>query len=119
AATAVDVFSPNRVSQNLLDGVYDYVIDSCFFTENSQSPYVVFDLGAMMTVRNVALFAQSGASASRYFKNLEVKVGSSPAAGDFSSYKQLGHFPSEAPYENFQYNTEAMKAIHGRYVSVQ
>ncbi|KAF2354122.1 hypothetical protein FHG87_015127, partial [Trinorchestia longiramus] len=107
-----------RSVQNLIDGIYDYTVESCFFaTPFSQGPYILLNLGTIMTVQNVKVLAQPNPSASRYFGLLEVKVGTAAATGDFSSYKLLGYLPTMAPYGGFEYNTEAAAGISGRFVS--
>ncbi|KAF2352287.1 hypothetical protein FHG87_016960 [Trinorchestia longiramus] len=50
---------PKRVPTNLLNGVYDFAVDSCFCTNNVKNPFVVFNFGSMREIRRVSLMAES------------------------------------------------------------
>ncbi|KAF2349962.1 Galactose-binding domain-like [Trinorchestia longiramus] len=110
-----------RSVDNLLNGVYNYNIDECFFSTFAKNPYVVFDLGSTIYVRNALAVAQPNKQSRAYFQDIDIRVGEEAptASGDFQSYTQLGYLEGPASYANYEFMTDSSFPILGRYLSIQ
>lgn len=118
AATPTYALYPKRVASNLLIG-YCYAISDSMYITRVPNAFVVFDLGSTYKIRNVTILSEAYDAAVWRFKDIEVRVGSSPQTGDFTSYTLLGAMPFAAPHGWYEFHTDAPVAVAGRYVSVQ
>lgn len=105
--------------ENMIDGVDDMTVTSCHWSELAYNPYVVFDIGEPRNISNVSLIGPPESHTLIRFQELDIRVGNTLPTGDFSSYRQLGYMSGMAPYASYEYNTNAVVPITGRYISVQ
>ncbi|KAF2350586.1 Galactose-binding domain-like [Trinorchestia longiramus] len=119
AATPVDASNARRAPVNLVDGLWDLAIDNCYMSQTTSNPYFVVDLEKTTTVQKVLMIVQPSGSYENVFRFLDIRVGTSFASGDFSSYTRLEYYEGPPPYPLFEYRTNSATAVTGRYVSVQ
>ena len=104
----------------LLDGFYDYILSSCSKTmPDSSQPFICFDMGAARTISKIRLYAQPNDKAWKLFKNIEIKIGTTPKFGNFSDYVMFDFFEGAAVGSEFIYETNALTSMQGRYLAIE
>nr|XP_053639694.1 uncharacterized protein LOC128693852 [Cherax quadricarinatus] len=107
-----------RVLKNLIDGVYNLIESSCFCTSYGFQPWFLLNLKRPVYVSTVLLIAQNNVYAQSQFLKIEVRVGSTQQAGNFTSYTLLGTFPGPGKVGQIV-TLKSSQPILGQYVSVQ
>ena len=104
----------------LLDGFYDYILSSCFKTmPDSSQPFICFDMGAARTISKIRLYAQPNDHSWKFFKNIEIKIGTTPKYGNFSNYVMFDFFEGAAVGTEFIYESNALTSMQGRYLAIE
>nr|XP_045588691.1 uncharacterized protein LOC123750636 [Procambarus clarkii] len=119
AVTSTSVSGNIRIKKHLVDGIYDWDIDSCSCLYYLSSPWFLMDLGRPVNVSKVLLIAQPNTGAASSFRDFEVRVGASPQhTGNCASYKLLGTFPGTGTPSQ-RVVLKSPKPLLGQYVSIQ
>ncbi|XP_047740343.1 uncharacterized protein LOC125179141 [Hyalella azteca] len=111
--------NPLRKPSNLLDGVYTGDPEECFMSKPANNPYIVFNLTRTAAVRNVVMVSISDSGKEDSFQNMDIRVGTAPKTGNFSSYEQLAYMDGMAPHPSYEYTSNATKPIIGNFLSIQ
>ncbi|KAF2366774.1 Galactose-binding domain-like [Trinorchestia longiramus] len=109
----------SRVPKNLLDGINDKRMDNCYFSRYLYQPFIVFDLVDIREVKGILLMAQNNKNFNIYFHDLDIRVGTSLASGNFENYTQLSYYPGPPPYEGYELIVQPAAPIAARYLSIQ
>lgn len=106
---------------NLVDGIYDLQILSCFKTRKQEHhQWFLLDLGVPRIFSHVRLRAQPNPRAAIMFSEIEVRVGETSVAApeNFTLYRSFGRFvgPGHADQE---VDLVSRHPVQARFVSVQ
>lgn len=110
-----------RVAENLVDGYYpNYLEDCAYIYDRPGGAWIQFDLLSVFSITEVLLKAETNEGASKYFQDIEVRVGMSSMASlqEFSSFTLLGFFAGPG-VQNQTVVLRPAAPLTGRYVSVQ
>lgn len=109
---------PNFHPSNLLNGVYDYFINRCYFggTSSSWKPWVTFDLGRMSNVTKIVVRTQPFGTSSNKFHRVDIRLSSDPGTNPFYNEPLFAkHYTN--PSRNQQIVLTPNSEIKGRYLT--
>lgn len=127
-ATHADIISdgvhpnfPQRIAENLVDGIYDFTIKNGFIANMPfNSWWFELDLGEVKEFSSVLLVAVTSNTASKTMLNVEVRVGVQQAAAppDFTDYTFFGHYPGPAMKDE-EITITSSSPVSARFISVR
>ena len=119
ARTSTYWSNPVRQLENLLDGIYNFAMDGCWFTSYYNKPYALFDLQNLTARSKVTIVAQNNLQVTNHFLEIEIRLGTSLVSGnDFSSYTLLGYYNS-TPSPSTIYEVIPLNPQVGRFLTIQ
>lgn len=120
AATGAALGYPIRIPTNLLKGYCYDNYNIIYMSQRNTQAFVVFDLGAEHAVRKIIVHSETeNGAVHRRFTSFEVRVGTTPQSGDFTSYTLMGSMTDIPQYGWYEFHTNAPAPVSGRYVSIQ
>ena len=108
---------PQRVVEHLVDGFYDQDMEKCYFTmENVAKKWFMVDMGRKYRIKEVLLYCQPNDLASKFCKNLKVKVGNS---SDSTKLLKYGEFVGPGVSNQRVVLGEGQPPVVGQFVYVE
>ncbi|KAK3893604.1 hypothetical protein Pcinc_002578 [Petrolisthes cinctipes] len=112
---------PERVKENLVDGIFTYKISENFASRDTLDfMWFVLDFSQIVTFSHVVFYVQDNSIANRVFRDVQVRVGNTPVTppSGFASYDLFGVFPGAASPGQV-ITLQSQKPVSARFVSVQ
>ena len=108
---------PDRVVENLIDGLYTFQSDSQYHATPQSNTFFVIDLATPVMIEKIVLYPASNAP--ERFRELSIRVGNNQEAGDFSSYEEVYYYLGPVPDANFVLNIDLDVPKLARFISAQ
>jgi len=117
-ATATNVaVAPSRVIENLMDGVYDGFMGTCYLARPLPKKFVMVEFPNAVKIWKVVIRTQPFHITANMFKNTELRIGTLPSLeDDFSDFVLFGTYQTADPGNDVDIVFESNSPVVGKYV---